>query len=187
MTIIPLTPEQFLHRIDDINAILIEAMHYPQELFEPRKRMFISYSFLPGFKSYAAFESEHPNVETDPILGFSMICTPPSYSWGHAVKPGLENMNIPGLDNIWIHSSELAEIHVSPQYQGKGIGRKLLQSSIEGARESQAHTLLLTTPIKDMRRTPAIEMYESEGFTILHPQFYFPANPNPGLIMGLVV
>lgn len=185
MAVVPLTPEQFLHRIDDIITILIEAMRYPQDIFEPRKRMLSTYAFLSGFKSYVAFESTHPNVDTDPILGFSMVCTPPSPSWGIVVKPSLEQINIPELDAMWDHSAELAEIHVPPQYQGKGIGRNLLKSSIEGARESQARTLLLTTPINGMRRTPAIEMYESEGFTVLHPQFYFPKNPIPILIMGL--
>jgi ribosomal protein S18 acetylase RimI-like enzyme len=61
---------------------------------------------------------------------------------------------------------EVAKMAVSPAHQNGGIGRKLLQATIELARRSGARRLYLET---NHTLTPAIRLYESLGFKHLPP------------------
>jgi GNAT superfamily N-acetyltransferase len=56
---------------------------------------------------------------------------------------------------------EVAKMAVTDAAQGLGIGRRLLQATIEAARESGAARLFLET---NSVLTPAIRLYESVGF-----------------------
>ena len=56
---------------------------------------------------------------------------------------------------------EVAKMAVEPQYQGAGIGRRLLQAVIEEGRSAGAQRLYLET---NHVLKPAIRLYESVGF-----------------------
>ena len=56
---------------------------------------------------------------------------------------------------------EVAKMAVEPSYQGAGIGRRLLQATIEEGRNAGAQRLYLET---NHVLTPAIRLYESVGF-----------------------
>ncbi|HTW60137.1 MAG TPA: GNAT family N-acetyltransferase [Terriglobales bacterium] len=56
---------------------------------------------------------------------------------------------------------EVAKMAVTPAFQGAGIGRKVLHSCIEAGRAMGARRLYLET---NHTLTPAIRLYESEGF-----------------------
>jgi GNAT superfamily N-acetyltransferase len=56
---------------------------------------------------------------------------------------------------------EVAKMAVEPQYQGAGIGRRLLQAVIEEGRGAGAQRLYLET---NHVLKPAIRLYESAGF-----------------------
>ena len=56
---------------------------------------------------------------------------------------------------------EVAKMAVTDAAQGLGIGRRLLQATIETARESGAARLFLET---NSVLAPAIRLYESVGF-----------------------
>jgi GNAT superfamily N-acetyltransferase len=56
---------------------------------------------------------------------------------------------------------EVAKMSVEPEYQGAGIGRRLLQAVIDEGRSVGAQRLYLET---NNVLTPAIRLYESVGF-----------------------
>jgi putative acetyltransferase len=61
---------------------------------------------------------------------------------------------------------EVAKMAVASQWQGGGIGRKLLVAAIEAARAAGARRLYLET---NHILTPAIRLYQSVGFQHLPP------------------
>ncbi len=56
---------------------------------------------------------------------------------------------------------EVAKMAVAPEFQGSGVGRKLLQTVVEAARFAGARRLYLET---NHILTPAIRLYQSIGF-----------------------
>ena len=67
---------------------------------------------------------------------------------------------------------EVAKMAVAPNWQGSGIGRKLLQAVIEAARSAGARRLYLET---NHILTPAIRLYESVGFKPVPPDRLVPS------------
>ena len=67
---------------------------------------------------------------------------------------------------------EVAKMAVTQSAQGLGIGRRLLESVIAGARTSGARSLHLET---NRKLTPAIGLYESVGFQHLPPERFAPS------------
>jgi ribosomal protein S18 acetylase RimI-like enzyme len=67
---------------------------------------------------------------------------------------------------------EIAKMAVSPEFQGAGVGRKLLRAVIEGGRASGARRLYLET---NHILTPAIRLYESMGFRHLPAERIVPS------------
>ena len=60
----------------------------------------------------------------------------------------------------------MAKMAVTTGYQGRGIGRRLLQAAIEEAQHMRARRLYLET---NHILEPAIRLYESLGFRRLQP------------------
>ena len=56
---------------------------------------------------------------------------------------------------------ELAKMAVSPRYQGRGVGRMLMDAAIATARARGARRLFLET---NGKLAPAIRLYEAAGF-----------------------
>jgi ribosomal protein S18 acetylase RimI-like enzyme len=65
---------------------------------------------------------------------------------------------------VWSRSLDayLAELYVVPDRRGEGIGRTLLDATLEAARERGAGRIELNTSTDD---TAAIALYETSGFT----------------------
>ncbi len=86
---------------------------------------------------------------------------------------------------------EVAKMAVTPAWQGSGIGRKLLQATIDTARAAGAHRLYLET---NRRLETAIRLYRSVGIPAraARPDRAFPVCPRrrlhgdgSGLIAGI--
>jgi len=67
---------------------------------------------------------------------------------------------------------EVAKMAVSESYQGRGIGRKILEFTIAQAKILGAHTLELVT---NSKLSNAIHLYESFGFRHLPPESVGPS------------
>ena len=77
---------------------------------------------------------------------------------------------------------EIAELHVRPDAQGKGLGRTLLRAALDGATERSAALSVL-----DAADSPARRLYDAEGFTAVLPGYRFPGNPLSYAVMAKVL
>ncbi|MEO3789925.1 GNAT family N-acetyltransferase [Nonomuraea sp. B10E15] len=85
----------------------------------------------------------------------------------------------PEAANAWLgFAFELAEIHVHPDYQGKGIGRAMIRTLCAGRPERSA---VLSTHDQP---TAARRLYASMGFTDLLTRFVFPGGHEEYAIAG---
>ncbi len=66
---------------------------------------------------------------------------------------------------------EIVEFHVLPEFQGRGLGRKLLRELLREAPERTAALSALELPDSRARR-----LYASEGFIPLLSNFRFPGS-----------
>lgn len=76
---------------------------------------------------------------------------------------------------------ELAEIHVHPSMQGKGLGRHLLDAL---AWNLPASNILLSTPEVPGEANGAFGLYRSAGFFDVLRNYYYPGDPRPFAILG---
>jgi ribosomal protein S18 acetylase RimI-like enzyme len=79
----------------------------------------------------------------------------------------------------WLDDSfEIAELHVLPSWQGRGIGRSLLLSLASGRPERTAVLSTADAP------TTARRLYRGVGFTDLLTDFRFSGTEPPYAVMG---
>ena len=85
----------------------------------------------------------------------------------------------PELSERWMAEAfELAELHVLPEHQGHGLGRRILDEVIRNAR---GRTMVLST--HDLE-SPARRLYRSVGFVDLLGGFVFPGSREVYAVMG---
>jgi len=85
----------------------------------------------------------------------------------------------PELGERWMADAfELAELHVLPEHQGRGLGRRILDEVI---RHAGGRTMVLSTHDGD---SPARHLYRTTGFVDLLGGFVFPGSREVYAIMG---
>jgi GNAT superfamily N-acetyltransferase len=85
----------------------------------------------------------------------------------------------PELGERWMADAfELAELHVLPDHQGQGLGRRILD---EVTRHAAGRTMVLST---HDRESPARHLYRTSGFTDLLGGFVFPGSREIYAVMG---
>ncbi|NUW31321.1 GNAT family N-acetyltransferase [Nonomuraea sp. SMC257] len=103
----------------------------------------------------------------------------PGQWWHDVVYRALEDRSGPRVADAWLGDAfELAEIHVHPDHQGKGIGRAMITTLCAGRAERSA---VLST---HDRPTAARHLYRSMGFTDLLSRFVFPGGHEEYAIAG---
>lgn len=71
-------------------------------------------------------------------------------------------------DNLPADCVELVKFYLSPKARGKGLGRKLLEKSIDSAREMNYKSIYLESLPAFSR---ALNIYHKQGFTLLDSPF----------------
>lgn len=88
-------------------------------------------------------------VDNNNIIGFTLVCATPT------------NVYYEFMDRI-PHGYELAFLGISPQYQGRGLGTRLLKETLSTLfRTSQQFTCWL---LVDLANVSAIKLYHKWGF-----------------------
>ncbi len=100
--------------------------------------------------------------------------------WHDTVGSALTTSRGAAAAAAWLDDSfEVAELHVAPDYQGRGIGADVLLRLASGRPE---RTALLSTQDAD---SPARRLYRGVGFTDLLTGFhFFPGGEPPYAVMG---
>ncbi|WP_223167344.1 GNAT family N-acetyltransferase [Nonomuraea sp. SYSU D8015] len=143
-----------------------------------------NHATYPFFQCYFAElrdSSPAPGVSEKPqIVGFAYgFHGAPGQWWHDVVLRALAEQSGREVANAWLGNAfELAEIHVHPDYQSKGIGRAMIRTLCAGRRE---RTAVLST---HDRPTAARRLYASMGFRDLLTRFVFPGGFEEYVIAG---
>jgi ribosomal protein S18 acetylase RimI-like enzyme len=155
------------------------AMQRPPEVVVQRREIIAGHTTYPGFLCTAAFEGATDDTDAidAELVGFGYGYLGAGGQWWHdTVAQAL------GRDAArrWLRDGfELAELHVLPRHQGRGLGRQLLTDLLA---RTTATRVVLSTPDVESR---ARRLYRSIGFEDLLCGFYFPGSSEAYAIMGL--
>lgn len=94
---------------------------------------------------------------------YETFATPGFVGFGYMIDGQLQGF-ITGNTEQWLNSRlfYLKEMCISSRYQGKGIGKKLLQHLKESNQQQGINKIYLMTK----RDTPALQFYLSQGFAL---------------------
>lgn len=181
VTFSELGPREFRAAIGELVAVYAAAMNPPQRLLGGRESIMDRHAANPGFRGLAAF--------ADGVLaGFGYGFHGMPGQWWHdmvasalavssaarSARPDGECPSVAWLDD----SFEIAELHVLPACQGRGIGRSLLLTLACGRPERTAVLSTADAP------TRARRLYRGVGFTDLLTGFRFSGSEPPYAVMG---
>jgi ribosomal protein S18 acetylase RimI-like enzyme len=165
----------FHAELDALVGVYAAAMQPEPMQLPGRLSIMERHAGLPEFRAIAAVEGPG-----SPIVGFGYgFHGAPGQWWHDVVKTGITESSGHAAATAWLADPmEVAELHVRPEFQGQGIGRRLLLTLTSGRVE---RTAVLST---QDRHSPARYLYRSLGFTDLLRDFYFPGGGPAYAVMG---
>jgi GNAT superfamily N-acetyltransferase len=173
-----LSRTEFLAGLDSLLAIYTAAM-YPDPAHLPgRLSIMERHAGHPGFRALAVTVPPSPQAVA---FSYGFRGTPGQW-WHDVVRAGITAVSGAAVATRWLADPlEVAELHVRPEYQHRGIGRGLLLALSAGRPE---RTAVLST--QDDNAT-ARRLYLGMGFTDLLTGFSFPGGGPPYAVMGAVL
>ena len=172
----------FLRRLNPLLEVYAAAMRPPSEQLPGRHTIMERHATYTGFRAFVA-ERRAPLPMLPPsIHGFAYGFHGARGQWWHdVVYQALCAREGPEHAKAWLEDAfEVAELHVHPDYQGRGLGRGLLGALCEGRRE---RTVVLST-LDKRPDTPARTLYRSVGMVDLLTDFEFPGGGPRYAVMG---
>ncbi|WP_197024331.1 GNAT family N-acetyltransferase [Nocardiopsis sp. CNT312] len=161
-----LAPPAFAHAVPVLLGVYDRAMRPPEDQLPGRAAVMSGHARYPGFRSVVAVRGERP-------VGFAYGFHGGRGQWWHDVVT--EAMRARGrarLAHRYLSDTlEIAEVHVDPDEQNRGVGRSLLHALCSGRPERTAVLSTRTGP------TAARHLYSSCGFTEILEDFSFPGSP----------
>lgn len=170
--------EQFAARADEAMSIYAQAMEYPPSAASQRAVTARRHVHNAGFACRAALLDNGTGSTGDgTLIGFGYgYTTAPGQWWHDLVRQALAD---DAVDEWLTDAFELSELHMAPDYQGHGFGRRVLVELAQGIPHS---TMLLSTPDADTR---AFRMYRRLGFQDLRRRYLFPGDARPFAVLGV--
>jgi ribosomal protein S18 acetylase RimI-like enzyme len=163
--------ETFSELIGAAAHIYGAAMQRPPELVVQRREIMQSHLQRRGFVAVQAVDDDGE------LAGFCYGYRGRSGEWWHDVVA--RSLGRSAARSWLADAFEVAELHVHPDAQGAGTGRRLLETLL-GA--SVGHTVVLST---HDRESPARNLYRSLGFVDLLHGFVFPGSTEVYAVLGL--
>ncbi|WP_232326324.1 GNAT family N-acetyltransferase [Microbispora sp. ATCC PTA-5024] len=166
-------PDTFITVIDTVLDIYTEAMRPPTDQLTGRLAIMRNHATYPDFVCLLA--------ESPDIVGFAYgFHGAPGQWWHDVVRRALQDQAGTRAAQRWFGDAlEIAEVHVRPDYQGKGIGRSLIHAICEGRPERTAVLSTHDAP------TAARHLYGDVGFVDLLTRFVFPGGYENYVIAGV--
>ncbi|WP_371441177.1 N-acetyltransferase family protein [Corynebacterium sp. HMSC074A01] len=177
VTIRRLSAAEFSQLAPQLVDIYLDAMDYPRTIRSERIRVWRRDVTTPGFEAFAAIEGTR-------ILGVAYGFLGQRERWWdrQLIRALRENNRLDDTAREMLRSYfEIAEVHVSPAAQSRGIGTRLLRSLLDAA---PAHWALLSTPEAPGEANGAFRLYRAFGFADLARNFYYSGDPRPFAILG---
>lgn len=166
----------FLDDADALIEVYQRAMRPGPEMLAGRKSVMKLHTSYPGFRALAARSCDPSGEPVAFCYGFHGV---PGQWWHDVVRSALSATAGRQVGDDWLADCmEIAELHVRPDYQRRGIGTRLLLAMTSGRAE---RTAVLSTQDRD---SPARRLYRRMGFTDLLTGFYFPGGGPPYAVMG---
>ncbi len=165
----------FLANLDNQLAIYGAAMGASPQDLPSRQVIMERHAGNPGLRSLAAIDGQ-----SQQLVAFAYCfrgC--PGQWWHDVVWSALAATSGLPAAHTWLDDAvEIAEVHVRPDYQARGIGRQLVLALAAGRSE---RTALLSTRDAESR---ARRLYRRLGFSDLLTNFVFPGGGPPYAVMG---
>ncbi len=185
---------RFLAELDGLLAVYAAAMQPPRQQLPGRRAIMERHTQFPSFRCVAftrpaaggrrAAGGPAPRTVTGPgpgrLLGFAYGFHGTHGQWWHdLVRAALTSTGGADFAQHWLADSfEVAEVHVHPAYQGRGLGRRMVPALAHPRLE---RTALLSTQDAE---SPARRLYRSLGFADLLTGYAFPGAGPPYALMG---
>lgn len=171
-----LSPAEFSLITPRLVDLHLQAMDYSPDLHSSRVRAWRHDTMKRGFNAVIA---TGPNDVVGVAYGF---LSSPDHWWDRQLRRGLKDQNVDESTQIEVRSGyfEVAEIHVRPGLQGRGIGRALLSELLWNA---PARRALLSTPEVPGEANGAFALYRSFGFTDVLRDFRYPSDVRPFAVL----
>jgi GNAT superfamily N-acetyltransferase len=169
VAVTPVDADEFAKTVVMAAQIYGEAMQRSPEFVVQRREIMASHVHRDGLVAV------HARADGD-LIGFGYGYRGRAGDWWHdVVARGLGRTRA----KEWLTSSfELAELHVHPQWHGRGVGRRILEAVLQ---QADGETVVLST---HDRESPARSLYRSVGFTELLTGFVFPGSTEVYAVMG---
>jgi ribosomal protein S18 acetylase RimI-like enzyme len=175
IVIAELSRSDFLGAIDDFLAIYAAAMGADPAELPSRRAIMERHSGSPEFRALAVTAGSSGRVVAF-TYGFRGL---PGQWWHDVVRAGISAAAGLRTAAEWLDDVlEIAEVHVHPEYQARGIGRRMVLTLT--ARRTERTAVLSTRDAQ----TPARRLYRSLGFADLLTDFLFPGGGPPYAVMG---
>ncbi|MFI1400316.1 GNAT family N-acetyltransferase [Streptomyces sp. NPDC020681] len=163
-------PLDLAGRIDEALAVQALAFGLSEDEIEVRRHIVYRHLLQPGARALGAL------TETGRLVGFVYgMPNDRGHWWSTVVEPYLRRNGTDGwLDDSFV----ITELHVHPDFQGRGIGRSLITEITDEA--EQPRSILSAIDIE----SPARGLYRKLGYQDLAGQVHFPSAPSPYAVMG---
>lgn len=163
------SPSELGARVDDVLAVYAAAMQVSLPLARTRRGILHGHLDRPGLRASAV-------EDRGALVGIAYGYRGSPGQWWH---DQVSNALPEHLAERWLHSSfEVCELHVLPEYQGRGVGRALLDDLLDGPGTA---TAVLTTPDHETR---ARGFYRAGGWVDLLTGLRFPGDPRLFAVLG---
>jgi ribosomal protein S18 acetylase RimI-like enzyme len=175
MNDVTIEPFDLAGRASEALAVQAAAFGLSREEVAVRFQIVGRHALVPGVRAFGAVERSHSGAFGH-LVGFAYgMPNDRSHWWSSVIEPHLEaNRN-----GYWLDQSfAVTELHVHPDHQGRGLGRRLITTLCGGT--SLPRTILSAID----RDTPARVLYRSLGYRDLANRVMFPNTTVPYAVMG---
>lgn len=156
--------------VDEALAVQAVAFGLGPEEVAIRRQIVLRHLACPGARALEARTGEGR------LVGFVYgLPNDRTHWWSSVVQPYLRREGNDGwLDDSFV----ITELHVLPDFQGHGVGRRLITEITDGATEPRS---ILSAIDGD---TPARRLYRALGYRDLARPVHFPSAARPYAVMG---
>ncbi|MBQ0984394.1 GNAT family N-acetyltransferase [Streptomyces sp. F63] len=163
-------PLDLIARVDDALAVQALAFGLTEEEVGVRRHIVQRHMACPGARALGA------TITDGRLVGFAYgMPNDRGHWWSTVVEPYLRREGRDAwLDDAFV----VTELHVLPDHQKRGIGRRLITDLTDAATEPRSLLSAIDTD------SPARGLYRSLGYRDLARPVYFPSAASPYAVMG---